>query len=147
MIRRMRTDDVPQVAEIEKASFSRPWKKEDFLDSLKLSECIFLVSEDDDTGRISGYAGFYMAAEEGEITNVATTPCFRRCGIGRELVTGIFDCARSCGITRIFLEVRESNKPAFNLYQKTGFVPVAKRPRFYSDPVEDAILMEKDLNA
>ena len=123
------------------------WKEEDFLDSLKLSECIFIVNEDDATGNISGYAGLYMAAGEGEITNVATAPDYRKSGIGERLAEGIFNRARSCGITRIFLEVRQSNEPALRLYKKIGFVPVGKRPRFYSDPVEDAVLMEKDLNA
>ena len=90
---------------------------------------------------VAGYCGIYLAADEGEITNVAVAECFRRRGIAGLLVEQILTESRNRGAARVFLEVRESNFPAIQLYEKHGFQVVGTRRAFYQKPTEDALLM------
>ena len=77
---------------------------------------------------------------EWEIENVAVAPAARRRGLGTRLVGEFLDLARSEGATRVYLEVRESNAAARRLYEKWAFVEAGRRPGYYSDPVEDAVV-------
>ena len=81
IIRSMRAEDAAKVASLEAEIFSQPWSENAFLDSLCLPDTIFLVAEE--SGVIQGYIGMYLAADEGEITNVAVNPACRRRGIGK----------------------------------------------------------------
>ena len=88
-----------------------------------------------------GYAGVISAKPEGEITNVATHPDFRRKGIGEGILEYLKALARTKEIDSLYLEVRRSNEAARALYEKAGFVVVGERKGFYKNPKEDAILM------
>ena len=110
-----------------------------FLDSLCLPDTIFLVAEE--SGVIQGYIGMYLAADEGEITNVAVNPACRRRGIGEGLLTEMKKRAADHKIARIVLEVRVSNEGAIRLYEKQGFSSVGIRRGFYEFPREDARIM------
>lgn len=96
-------------------------------------------------GVIVGYAGVIVIAGEGEITNVAVLPGYRRRGIARSLVNAIEDKARSLSAELLHLEVRESNDAARALYESAGFTAVGRRRGYYTQPREDAILMTKIL--
>lgn len=85
IIRSMRAEDAAKVASLEAEIFSQPWSENAFWDSLCLPDTIFLVAEE--SGVIQGYIGMYLAADEGEITNVAVDPACRRRGIGEGLLT------------------------------------------------------------
>ena len=85
IIRSMTAEDAAKVASLEAEIFSQPWSENAFLDSLCLPDTIFLVAEE--SGVIQGYIGMYLAADEGEITNVAVNPACRRRGIGEGLLT------------------------------------------------------------
>ena len=126
IIRSMRAEDAAKVASLEAEIFSQPWSENAFWDSLCLPDTIFLVAEE--SGVIQGYIGMYLAADEGEITNVAVDPACRRRGIGEGLLTEI-------------LEVRVSNEGAIRLYEKQGFSSVGIRRGFYEFPREDARIM------
>ena len=89
-----------------------------------------------------GYVGYLGIIDEYEITNVATHPDYRRLGIGSALIGALVEKAERNGILRITLDVRESNAPAIALYEKFGFAPCGKRKSFYSNPREDALVME-----
>ena len=108
IIRSMTAEDAAKVASLEAEIFSQPWSENAFLDSLCLPDTIFLVAEE--SGVIQGYIGMYLAADEGEITNVAVNPACRRRGIGEGLLTEMKKRAADHKIARIVLEVRVSNE-------------------------------------
>lgn len=87
--------------------------------------------------------GFVVArrmADEVEILNLAVERTHRRRGVASQLLDTALEFARACGAGRAFLEVRESNAGAITFYRRRGFVPTARRPRYYSDPIEDALV-------
>lgn len=139
-IREMTAADLPAVAAIERACFSRPWSERGFADAIAQPGNLFLVAETGD-GRVAAYCGLYTAADEGEITNVAVTESARERGIGSSLVAAICQEAKRRGVSRIFLEVRRSNDAAGKLYAKAGFAECGVRKNFYEFPSEDAIVM------
>lgn len=135
----MRPDYIPQVAAIEAEVFSEPWTAKGFADALELSHTLFYAACVE--GRAAGYCGLYLAADEGEVTNVAVSPPFRQNGIAQALVHRMLAEAYERGARRIFLEVRGSNEPAIALYRKLGFCVNGCRKNFYQRPVEDALVM------
>lgn len=135
--------DTKEIAELEAELFSVPWSRQGFIDTLAMPNVLFLVAREEE--ELAGYCGVYMAADEGEITNVAVKPSFRRRGIGVRLVTELMqEAAAAEGIIHFLLEVRESNEAAIRLYEKLGFFVCGRRKRFYECPVEDALVMSKD---
>lgn len=147
-IRRMMPDDAESVAYIEQNTFSQPWSRQGFLDSLKLPDVIFLVAEKEaadkcgnHTSVIVGYIGMYISLEEGEITNVAVREPDRGEGIGKALVGAMLKEADSVGVSRIVLEVRVTNASAIHVYEEMGFRRVGIRKGFYEKPKEDAGIM------
>lgn len=145
LIRTMKEADASKVAEMEKLCFSRPWSEKGFLDSLKLSYTCFLVAEEENTGKITGYIGIYFFVDEGEITNVAVHPDARNQGIGNALVAAMLEEAEKRGVDTVILEVRRSNDAAIHLYGKAGFEAIGIRKGFYDLPKEDAVIMNRKL--
>lgn len=137
-IRLMSEGDLFEVAEIERLCFFEPWSQKSL--ELLLRDGNFGVVATQD-GRVVGYAGVISAKPEGEITNVATHPDFRRKGIGEGILEYLKALARTKEIDSLYLEVRRSNEAARALYEKAGFVVVGERKGFYKNPKEDAILM------
>ena len=93
-------------------------------------------------------AGFVIARcgmDEWEIENVVVAPTLRRQGVGDLLVNEVLRLARDCGVADVVLEVRESNVAARTLYVKTGFKEEGRRPKYYRDPEEDALLLRMRL--
>ena len=80
---------------------------------------------------------------EADIINVAVHPSFRRRGIAEAMLARLISDALEAGVRTFFLEVRESNAPARSLYRKLGFDECGRMPRYYSAPVEDAIVMTR----
>ncbi len=138
-IAKMTREEIPKVAELEKSIFSMPWSEQGFYDTLNMKNVIFLTAKED--GQIWGYCGIYLAADEGEITNVAVAPERRRQGIAGKLVQTLMEEAGAFGVRSFILEVRASNAGAIKLYQKLGFTPGGIRKNFYQNPKEDAIVM------
>ena len=154
VIEPMTKEHIPQVAEIEKQSFSMPWSKAAFLESFSYDHAVFLVAVDyepADKGceayadpckaRVAGYIGMYKVLNEGDITNIAVSPEYRGKGIGLSLMNALKELARNKNIGNLILEVRESNHTAIHLYERAGFLPVGIRRNFYEKPVENAIVM------
>ena len=138
-IRPMTQGDVGEVLAIDRAVFSMPWSEESFRTYLHRPEAIFLVAEE--PGRITGYASVLVAADQGDIANVAVRAEYRRKKIGSALVEELIRRAKERGVRSLFLEVRKSNTAAIALYTGFGFAPVGERKRYYHDPVEDAVIM------
>lgn len=92
-------------------------------------------------GRVVAYAGMLCVLDEGQITNIATHPDFRRMGYASAIVEGLKKYASANKLDVITLEVRESNTAAIELYTRHGFKRDGKRKSFYTKPTEDAVLM------
>lgn len=138
-IRDMQEMDIEQVCAIEERIFSQPWSKQDFLDSIKNVAHIYLVAEQE--GIVMGYCGMWGIAGEGQITNVAVAPQFRRQGVAKKLFAAFLEQGEQMGLTAFTLEVRIGNLPAIQLYKSFGFKKVGIRKDFYELPKEDAIIM------
>ena len=138
-IRDMQEVDLEQVCAIEKQIFSQPWSRQDFLASIKNDTHIYLVAEQD--GVVMGYCGMWGIVGEGQITNVAVAPQYRRQGVAKKLFRVFLDKGEQKGLTAFTLEVRTSNVPAIELYKSFGFKEAGVRKDFYELPKEDALIM------
>jgi ribosomal-protein-alanine N-acetyltransferase len=143
IIRGMRYDDLDQITEVEKVCFSLPWSKNSFERELENELAYYQCAEEN--GKIMGYMGMWRILDECHITNVAVLPEYRKRGIASMLISKMVEICKCSEILNMTLEVRESNLPAINLYEKFGFISVGKRPRYYLKPVEDAIIMWKKI--
>ena len=131
--------DVDGVYAIESATFSKPWKREDFVKEMTSNACArYLVAEKE--GAIVGFAGAWMVLDEAHVTNIAVREDHRGQGIGRKLTEGLMQYAANLGVDYMSLEVRKSNLTAQNLYKSVGFEYVGVRKRYYEDNGEDAFL-------
>ena len=95
--------------------------------------------------KVVGYAAVLCAADEGNLVSIGVLEECRQMGIATELLDIAYEMAAQRGVTSINLEVRESNLPAVRFYEKEGFVKTGKRPNFYRNPAEDALLYIKQL--
>jgi ribosomal-protein-alanine N-acetyltransferase len=138
-IRPARPADGDRLAVIERRCFGDPWSAAAFEDILVSSGGLGVVAVRRD-GPI-GYLIGRVAAGEGEILNLAVVPEARRRGVGQGLLEAGLVALAQAGAREIFLEVREHNRTALDLYQRRGFRPVGLRPRYYRNPVEDAIVL------
>jgi ribosomal-protein-alanine acetyltransferase len=100
----------------------------------------FVVVEED----ILAYGGYWKAGPEAQVVNLVVRKESRCKGIGKRLTEFILDCARSEGCTTCTLEVRRGNAHAQALYKTLGFEAKGIRPELYQDPVDDAVMMEKN---
>lgn len=140
-VRRMSVKDLEQVAAIAAEVFTDPWTMQGFAEALLMDNACFLLAVDGNT--VLGYCGIYMAADEGEIINVAVKPEFRRQNIADQLICALLFEGHKNGVSRFFLEVRVSNAAAIHLYEKNGFVKQGIRKNFYEKPNEDAYVMNR----
>lgn len=138
-IEKFSKEHLDDVYKIECTCFSHPWSKADLENQLGLDTSYFVVALDGETA--VGYMGLQIFCGEGYVTNVAVLPEYRRQGIAQKLILKELENEMNF----ITLEVRKSNAPAINLYQKMGFENVGIRPRFYTAPDEDAVIMTKNI--
>lgn len=138
-IRLLGREDLQRIDEIEKASFPSPWSKDAL--RVQISSPISLNLGIEVNGILVGYFMSYLASDESHILNFAIDPNFRRRGFGSKLLMAALSVLKKRGVRRVFLEVREGNLPAINLYSKLGFSVCGKRKGYYSDTGEDALVM------
>lgn len=143
IIRTMKLEDVPSIATLETVCFSDPWSENSIASELQNRISYWLVAEDD--GEIAGYVGSQSVLDGADMMNLAVAPNYRRQGIGEALVRGLVEHLRQKGIIALLLEVRVSNAPAIALYEKMGFQQVGRRPNYYHNPREDALILRKEL--
>jgi len=144
VFRRMRLEDVPAVHEIDTLSFSLPWSERSFrFEVTENTASRGWVAEAAVNGesRIIAMLVLWLLVDEAHIATLAVHPDFRRYGIGSQIVVEALEAARAEGARRAFLEVRERNVAAQEMYLKFGFEITGRRPRYYRDTGEDAILM------
>ncbi len=139
---KMTPDWVKSVAELEQMCFSAPWSENAVAGELKNPLSCWLVAVEEDA--LCGYVGSQAVLGEADMMNIAVDPNFRRQGIARKLVERLILELKSQGNYQLTLEVRASNAPAIGLYQAMGFVQVGKRPKYYTKPTEDALILRKE---
>lgn len=136
----MRHEDVPAVHEIERLSFRTPWPAYAFEQELRSNRLArYLVARARD--RIVGFAGIWLMVDEAHITTFSVHPEWRRQGIGRQLLLNLAELSIAIGARCMTLEVRESNSVAQDLYRAFGFEMAGRRPGYYTDDGEDALVM------
>jgi ribosomal-protein-alanine N-acetyltransferase len=138
-IEKMQDDDIPAVNSIETESFSNPWPMESFYqtanDPAVDSWVLFFDAE------VIGYF-IGMETEDGYlIANLAVSGAYRKKGIASRLMEYAIERIDSRKIDRIFLDVRQSNSAAIQLYRKFGFSAIGKRKGYYLHPLEDSVVM------
>ena len=150
-IRRAVEADVTAMVAIERASFSDPWTAAAIASTLRYDHMRVLVAEErgelggDGAGRPLGYVVAMVAGLEAEIADLAVSPDARRRGIGRALIDRLLADLEAEGVESVFLEVRESNRGARALYESRAFRGIGRRRGYYRLPVEDALLLKREL--
>ena len=139
----MTADHLEELEKLERICFSRPWSRKMLAEELENQCAAFLVAEDSVSGRVLGYAGLMVVADEGYITNVAVFPEYRRQGIAAQILQVFLQFAAANHLAFLTLEVRPSNAAAIALYQGFGFEEVGRRKNYYDLPKEDALILTK----
>ena len=144
-LRPMREDDLETVMEIEHRAYPFPWTHGIFRDCLRADYPMWVQEHG---SVIVGYGVLSIAAEEAHVLNLCTAPQCEGQGLGRKMLLALLRIARGSGAQRVFLEVRPSNQRAIELYDRSGFNEIGRRPRYYPAPNngrEDAIVMAMEL--
>jgi ribosomal-protein-alanine N-acetyltransferase len=139
-IRRMTLEDIPAVVALDSLSFSLPWPERSFrfeLTDNPASRCWVMELD----GRIVGMIVSWLLADDVHIATLATHPDHRRQGIAGKLLMHALRYTFKEGAVSSFLEVRENNLAAQEMYHKFGYEAVGRRKGYYKDTNEDAILM------
>ena len=139
----MTADHLEELEKLERICFSRPWSRKMLAEELENQCAAFLVAEDSVSGRVLGYAGLMVVADEGYITNVAVFPEYRRQGIAAQILQVFLQFAAANHLAFLTLGVRPSNAAAIALYQGFGFEEVGRRKNYYDLPKEDALILTK----
>lgn len=133
---------VKQVAMLETICFSDPWSERSVAGELDNPLSLWLVCEEQ--GTVLGYIGSQTVMGESDMMNVAVAPESRRQGIAEQLIQKLIEELRKKDSSSLTLEVRASNAPAIALYDKMGFTVAGKRPNYYRNPKEDALILRKE---
>jgi ribosomal-protein-alanine N-acetyltransferase len=137
--RRMTEADLDAVLKIEYAAFSHPWTRGIFLDGLKSYE-IWLMFEGDQQ---VGHGVIQVIIDEAHLLNITVKPESQGCGLGLRLLEHLMSRAYQLNARECFLELRDSNRSAYRLYERFGFNEIGRRRDYY--PVaggrEDALVM------
>ncbi len=128
------------MADLEKRCFSLPWSEEQCLGALgqKAFAAFGLFGKHG----LAAYISIYHSVPEMEILNLAVAPERRRQGLGRRVLLMVLQVARKMGMQKVSLETRQNNAAAIALYESVGFITVGRRPRYYPDTGEDALIQE-----
>ncbi len=141
-LRRLVPGDAAAQAEVEAACLgSEAWPEHICREVLEQSYA-FYVGAFDGT-QLIGTAGLQNLGGDGEISNVAVVPAYRRGHIADRLLQALLSEGAAQGIRNFTLEVRAMNAPAIGLYEKSGFRTEGRRPHFYTAPDDDALIMWK----
>jgi ribosomal-protein-alanine N-acetyltransferase len=143
---------LPHILKIEEACFSAPWTRkmlEAELNGNPFAHFLLAKQQGEQAGdalaeSIVGYLCYWIVFEEVRLMNLAVIESMRHRGIARSLVTAALQAGLSQSAHRALLEVRASIQVAQALYRAFGFRQTALRPKYYNNPVEDAVLMELD---
>jgi len=138
----MNDSHVAQVAALERECFTVPWSENSIRTELSNPLSYWLVAAEG--GTVVGYVGSQSVMGEADMMNIAVLPTQRRSGIAQRLVEALVTALRGQDVCSLTLEVRASNEPAKALYEKLGFSMIGRRPNYYRNPKEDALILRKE---
>jgi ribosomal-protein-alanine N-acetyltransferase len=133
------------IVAIENTSFKQPWQRKSFFSEIACQDALGSVVLHRGHGHIIAYVFLRQIIEELHLLRIAVAPRWRRQGIAAWLLKRCFTTAISRGASVAYLEVRQTNISARNLYLKLGFQMIAQRPNYYMDTGENALIMMKVL--
>ncbi|MBQ0099669.1 MAG: ribosomal protein S18-alanine N-acetyltransferase [Firmicutes bacterium] len=134
--------DAEEIFNLESASFNDGWNTNQIISAFSSGRYFSIGAKDND--KIVGFIGFSISLDTADIETVCVDKLYRKQGIGTELILRAERFLKEKNINKIFLEVRNSNDQAINLYIKSGFNKISIRKKYYSDG-EDAIIMQKEI--
>jgi ribosomal-protein-alanine acetyltransferase len=139
--------DLDAILALERATENAPhWPISAYsavLDDPKAQRCLFVAQT---KGQLTGFAVGLINPAAAELESVVVAANSRRSGIGRALCKAVLDWTHSQGATEVILEVRAASAGAIALYASLGFTETGRRPRYYHDPEDDAVLMRLQLD-
>jgi ribosomal-protein-alanine N-acetyltransferase len=133
------------VLEIEEAAFNNPTTREWYERELARPEVCFIYVLRTPEHPCAAFCAFWRIADQAHINNLAVRPELRGRGLGLQMLEAVIDEARRLGAESLALEVRRSNVAAQRLYKRAGFRENGVRKSYYTQPVEDALLLIKTL--
>lgn len=137
--------DLDGVIEIEQASFNNPTTREWYERELERPEVCFIYVLRTPEVPVAAFCAFWRVADQAHINNLAVRPELRGRGLGARLLEAAIDEARMLGATILTLEVRQSNVPAQRLYERAGFHQASVRKSYYTQPVEDGLVLMRKI--
>lgn len=141
----MSKSHIGQVAALERENFSIPWSENSISRELTNPLSLWVVALDKE--KVVGYVGSQSVLGEADMMNLAVDSAYRRLGIGKQLVLSLIEKLEQVDVSKLTLEVRASNIGAIALYEGLGFAEVGRRPNYYSNPKEDALILRKEWEA
>lgn len=143
IVRPLRPEDLPEVERIERQAMPAPWSEEQLRAEIGVTGGLALVATEGEA--LCGYAFFRTCLPECELLHLVVAPKWRHRGMAAALLAQALADFAGQGYTACFLEVRASNAAARRLYEKVGFLQTGTRKRYYNQPVEDALLLSRQL--
>lgn len=146
----MNEHDLLEVVEIEQSSGLSPWGWNAYHRELQGPDRSLMwvarLNPKTNAGHsLAGYVVGRLAADELHINNIAVRNDYRRAGLATALVARVMTAAKGFKAKKAFLEVRAGNSAAQALYEKCGFAAVGRRRNYYSNPLEDALIMAAEV--
>jgi ribosomal-protein-alanine N-acetyltransferase len=136
--------DLEGVLDVEAESFTNPWTREMYAWEMQNRAVCHIYVVRTPECPVAGFCAFWLVFDEIHINNIAMRPAVRGNGIGTALMHHVLAEARTLGARRATLEVRASNAPARRLYERLGFYVAGTRRNYYTNPVEDALVLWRD---
>ena len=136
--------DLEGVLEVERESFTSPWTREMYNWELQNRAVCHIYIVRTPECPVAGFCAFWLVFDEIHINNIALRPQYRSNGYGTALMEYVLGEARRLGARRATLEVRAGNTGARRLYERLGFYVAGTRRNYYTNPVEDALILWRD---
>ena len=140
--------DLDKILTIDRTAFKRPWQRKLFLVELDCDNaCGYVVRTQpvDQHSEIIAYVFLRLLVAEMHILRIAVAREYQNRGVAAWLLQRCFRLAREKKVYSVFIEVRPTNQPAIALYRKSGFWLLGKKPGYYPETGEDALVMAKHL--
>lgn len=138
-------DDLELFAALEAEVFAEdPWTPYMIAEELSSPASRYWIATDE-SGDVVGYGGVKIGGDQADVMTIGVRPHARGQGIGATILGELLAWSREAGAREIFLDVRPSNEGAIGLYESRGFVEIGRRPRYFRNPVEEAVEMRAPL--
>lgn len=136
--------DIDAIVSLEADSFTNPWSRDALVWELRNSDVTRVYLLRDDRRQVLAFCVCWLIFDELHINTLAVAAPVRRAGLATRLLRHIMTEAAKDGGKKATLEVRASNSAALALYDRLGFHVAARRPRYYTNPEEDALILWRE---